>query len=233
MTLPVSTNIKTPILNELSAVGGTDDVRFLYRRLISYFPSLSDAEISAIKNDSNQSWRKIVQKAGKLLDEENLISRNRGIWTITEKGNQMCQAENSGIIFTQTEDKPLSHQNIQIMLIEIGAYLGFYSEMEFEYYDVIWRENVNSQRISHIFEVQSKGNLDSAFAKLKRAYDAQRSKPFLILASERDTNRAKNSLLREFRELENVLVILSFAELNKIHQNLTEISQFLPKFLQI
>lgn len=58
-------------------------------------------------------------------------------------------------------------------------------------------------RISHVFEVQSKGNVDSAFAKLKRAFDAQRSKPFLIVASERDTKPAKQSLSREFREPEN------------------------------
>ena len=76
------------------------------------------------------------------------------------------------------------------MLLKIGEILGYYAEIEFEYYDVIWRETETSKRISHVFEVQSKGNIDSAFAKLKRAFDAQRSKPFLILASERDTNRA-------------------------------------------
>lgn len=233
MTLPISTNIKTPILNELTAVGGTDEVRFLYQRLISYFPSLSDAEIFAIKNETHQSWRKIVQKAGKLLDEENLIARKRGVWTITEKGIRLTQAENSGIIFSQQKNEIASHQDIQRMLIEIGECLGFYAVMEFEYYDVIWRENVKSPRISHVFEVQSKGNLDSALSKLKRAYDSQRSNPFLILANERDTKRAQNSLLREFREIENVIVVISFTELQKIHQNLSEISQFLPTFLQI
>lgn len=233
MTLPISTNIKTPILNELSAVGGTDDIQFLYQRLISYFPSLSDAEISAIKTNRHHSWRTAVQKAGKMLDEENLITRRRGLWTITEKGLQFCQTEKSGIIFTQQKIETLSHIGIQQMLLEIGECLGFYAEKEFEYYDVIWRENVKSQRISHIFEVQSKGNLDSAFAKLKRAYDLQRSKPFLILANERDSKRAQNSLLREFREIENVIVIISFTEVQKIHQNLSEISQFLPKLLQI
>jgi hypothetical protein len=230
MTLPISTHIRIPILNELSAVGGTDDVWFLYRRLIPYFPSLSDAEISAIKTDSNLIWRKLVQKAGKFLDEESLIRRNRGIWTITEKGKNLCEAENSGIIITQTPNKRLTHQNIQQMLKEIGEFLGYYAEIEFEYYDVIWRETIKNQRISHVFEVQSKGNLDSAFAKLKRAFDAQRSKPFLVLTSERDSNRAQNSLSKEFSELETALVIISFAQLSKIHQNLLEISQFLPKF---
>ena len=214
MPLPLSPNIETPILQELSAVGGTDDVRFLYVRLISYFPSLSDAEISAIKAGEQKYWKKAVQKAGKILDENNLIRRERGIWSLTEKGRKSVEAETDGII------------------VKIGEILGFYAETEFQYYDVVWRETPQSQRLSHVFEVQSKGNLDSAFAKLKRAHDAQRSKIFLILSSERDTNRANKSLMQEFRELENVLMILSFVELRKIHENLSAIADFLPNFLR-
>jgi hypothetical protein len=57
------------------------------------------------------------------------------------------------------------------------------------------------------------------FAKLKRAFDAQRSQPFLILSSERDTNRAAQSLNREFREIQEALTIISFVELEKIYDN--------------
>ena len=119
------------------------------------------------------------------------------------------------------------------MIVEVGMSLGFYAETEFEYYDVIWRESRQSPRISHVFEVQSKGNIDSAFAKLKRAYDTQRSKPFLILASERDTRRAVKSLINEFREIQAVITILSFVEMRKIHENLHSIAEYLPKFLKV
>ena len=233
MSLPISSTIEIPILQELNAVGGTDDVRFLYERLSGYFPQISESEISEIKRGGNNSWRKGVQKAGKMLDEKNFIRRSRGIWTITEKGNAVIESESSGFTLTNLKSAELNHLNIQEMLIEIAESLGFYAEKEFEYYDVIWRENKNSSRISHVFEVQSKGNIDSAFAKLKRAFDAQRSKPFLILSSERDTNRALKSLNQEFRELEKSITILSFAELRKIHENLAAISNFLPKFLRV
>ncbi len=234
MPLPLSPNIETPVLQELSAVGGIDDVRFLYERLISYFPSLSDAEISAIKSGTHKYWKKAVQKAGKTLDESNLIRRERGIWSLTDKGNRLVQAETEGIIFAKIapENAALSHKQIQEMLVKIGEILGFYAETEFQYYDVVWRETPKNLRLSHVFEVQSKGNLDSAFAKLKRAHDAQRSKIFLILSSERDTNRANKSLTQEFRELENILTILSFVELRKIHENLSSIADFLPYFLR-
>lgn len=234
MPLPLSANIEIPILHELSAVGGKDDVRFLYERLISYFPSLSDAEISAIKAGEHKYWKKAIQKAGKALDQNNLIRRERGNWSLTDKGRKSVEAETEGIILSNpdTEKESLSHKQIQSMIVEIGEILGFYGETEFEYFDVVWRETQKNQRLSHVFEVQSKGNLDSAFAKLKRAYDAQRSKIFLILTTERDTNRANKSLAQEFRDLENVLTILSFTELKKLHENLSSIAKILPNFLR-
>ena len=234
MSLPFAPNIEMPILQELSAVGGTDDVRFLYERLISYFPSLSDAEVFAIKSGENKYWKKSVQKAGRMLDENRLIIRERGLWKITDQGKRTVAKESEGFIHTKNAalNDSLSHQEIQTLIVKIGNILDFHAETEFQYYDVIWRETAASTRLSHVFEVQSKGNLDSAFAKLKRAHDAQRSKIFLILASERDTNRAAKSLTNEFRELENVITILSFVELRKIHDNLAAIAGFLANFLR-
>lgn len=233
MSLPFTTNLEMPILQELKDVGGSDNVRFLYLRLIRYFPSLSDAEISEIKNGVNKKWRGAVQKAGKTLEEQKYIRRNRGVWQITENGRITVENETSGFSLTQTVGKPLNHQIIQKMIVEVGEILGFYAETEYEYYDVIWRESRKSPRISHVFEVQSKGNLDSAFAKLKRAYDTQRSRPFLILDSERDTNRARKSLDQEFREIRENITILSFVEFRKIHENLNAVAEFLPAFLKV
>lgn len=233
MALPLTTNIEIPILQELVAVGGADDVRFLYERLISYFPSLSDGEVSEIKNQSNRKWRGAVQKAGKVLDENNFIRRERGLWQITESGRKRVESETDGFVIASSEKAFLTHEIVQRMIVEIGEILGFYAVAEFEYYDVIWRESRESQRISHVFEVQSKGNIDSAFAKLKRAFDAQRSQPFLIISSERDTNRAAQSLNREFREIQDALTVISFVELEKIYENLRVIKDLLPKFLKI
>jgi hypothetical protein len=233
MTLPLTSNIEIPILQELVAVGGSDDVRFLYQRLISYFPSLSDGELFEIRNNANRKWRNAVQKAGKALDERRYIRRERGFWQITESGRKLVSLESDGFVISKPEADVLTHERVQQLIVEIGDFLGFYAAPEFEFYDVVWRTSRESQRISHVFEVQSKGNIDSAFAKLKRAYDAQRSHPFLILSSERDTNRAAQSINREFREIQEALSILSFVEIQKIHVHLDDIRELLPKFLKI
>lgn len=233
MALPKSTDIEMPILQELVATGGADDLRFLYERLIAYFPQLSSAEIMEIKGGENRNWRRIVQKSGRILQEKKFIEREHGFWKITEKGRSAVENETTGFTLTKTKIQTLSHTDVQEMLLEIAGFLGFYAQMEFQYYDVVWRETETSQRLSHVFEVQSKGNLDSAFAKLKRAYDAQRSKPFLILASEADTKRAIKSLNQEFQNLHSVITILSFVELKKVYENLKSASEILPKFLEI
>lgn len=232
MPYPKISAIEMPILQELSATGGAEDVRFLYDRLTAYFPQLSDAEIRAIRAGKNATWRRFVQHAGRELDENGFLRRARGFWTLTEKGKREVENESAGFEIARAETVELNHRTIQQMLVEIGETLGYFAETEFEFYDVVWRAAAASPRLSHVFEVQSKGNIDSAFAKLKRAHDAQRSKVFLLLASERDTNRARQSLLREFHELSGYLTIISFAEINRVHQSLGSIAEILPKFLE-
>lgn len=233
MSFPKVSSIKNPILQELVAVGGKDNLRFLYKRLIPYFPQLTLEEINQVKSGSNRKWRKLVQKAGKLLEEGGLLKRNRGIWTITEKGFLAVEAETSGFTLTKSKFEEISHLDVQKMLLEIGEILGFSSEMEVEFYDVIWRETKQSPRFSHIFEVQFKGNIDSAFAKLKRAYQSQRTKPFLILSNEKDLNRANKSLMREFNDIAEVTTILTFAQIQKVHKNLQSQKDIISSFLEI
>lgn len=232
MPIPKVSSIEMPILQELVATGGADNLRFLYERLSAYFPQLSEKEIGEIKDGTNKAWRNAVQKAGKFLDEQKLIERERGNWTITERGKKEVEKETSGFTLTKSSENNLSHTTIQEMLVKTGECLGFYAETEFEFYDVIWRETPNNQRISHVFEVQSKGNIDSAFAKLKRAYQAQRTKPFLVIASERDLNRARQSLVREFQDIGAAVTILTFVQVKRVHQNLKSIAEILPKFLE-
>jgi hypothetical protein len=233
MSLPVSSSIEIPILQELAATGGTDDVRYLYTRLIAYFPQLNESEISEIKSGENKYWRKAVQKAGKSLDENKCLLRNAGHWTITKKGYETAQIESSGFTLAKLQSNPSTHVTVQESLIEIGNCLGFDAEMEFEYYDVVWRETKKSSRLSHIFEVQSKGNLDSAFAKLKRAYQSQRSKPFLVISSEKDLNRARKSLAQEFQDIEKAVTILTFVQVKQLHRNLIPIQETLSQLLEI
>jgi hypothetical protein len=231
MPFPKNSSLEMPILQELVAIGGAEDIRFLYSRLANYFPQITDKETALIGSNTLEAWRKFVQRAGRELYEKGFITRERGHWIITEKGRIEVVAETQGFVVTKNESQELSHGVIQMMLAEIGESLAFCSETEFEFYDVVWRETEKSPRLSHVFEVQSKGNIDSAFAKLKRAYAAQRSKIFLVLASERDLRRARQSLTREFHDLENTVFILTFSQVAEVYSNLKKVSEILREFL--
>lgn len=237
MAYPSVERIELPVLQELVATGGVEDVRFLYDRLVAYFPQLSDADVRALANGHRKAWRRLVQRAGRALDERRELKRARGHWTITERGRRRVAEE--GLHFQPSdpaaapEERPLTHVDVQQMLVEIGRVLGLHAETEFDFYDVIWREGERSPRLSHVFEVQHKGNVDAALAKLKRAYDSQRSKPFLVVASERDTNRAERqlSLARTgpFHEIGRVTTILSFEQLRRLHRALTSVEDTLAQ----
>ena len=232
MSFPNSTTIEMPILQELVAIGGADDVRYLYDRLTAYFPQITDQELKEIRENNLANWRKLVQRAGRELDGKGLLERDRGFWKITEKGREKVATEVTGFELEQNVSIKPSHADIQRMLLRIGEILGFYGETEFEYYDVVWREVPRAARLSHVFEVQSKGNIDSAFAKLKRAHEAQRSQIYLVVSSERDLKRAKLSLSREFQDIEQSLTIMTFAQIQKTYRNLRTVGEIISAFLE-
>jgi hypothetical protein len=242
MTLPGVARLELPILQELVATGGADDVRFLYERLISYFPQMNGSVAPSFAREDRQ-WRRHVQGAGRVLDEKRQIERSRGLWSITNNGRKRVDEEAPS--FTYAPDEPqtapaaaseFSHVEVQRMLLDIGRALGFHAEMEFDYYDVVWRAGETSPRLSHVFEVQRKGNVDAALAKLKRAYESQRSRPFFVVASERDTNRAQLQMsLAEtgaFHEIGRVTTILSFEQLLKLHRAITSVEDLLAGFIE-
>jgi hypothetical protein len=243
MAYPGAARIELPILQELVATGGSEGVRFLYERLIGYFPQLDEMEVRAAANGHRQTWRRLVQRAGRALSDKRELERRAGRWTITRGGRRRVNDEslqfslhNPTATTTVASQNILSHADAQTMLLEIGRALGYHTEREFEYYDVVWRANQSSPRLSHVFEVQRRGNLDSALAKLKHAYEAQRSKPYLIVMTERDTNRARKHLSQArtgaFHEIGRVTAILSFEQISRLHRTLTSVEELLAEFFE-
>src|SRR5204862_517798 len=116
--------------------------------------------------------------------------------------------------------RTLSHKDAQAMLVEIGTMLGRHAEAEFDYYDVVWRDSSNSPRLSHVFEVQIAGSVDSALTRLKHAYDAQRSRPFLIVADERSARFAGKRLTGSFHEIWEVITVIGVGDLQRLYEAL-------------
>src|SRR3954469_17251038 len=63
MAYPSVERIELPLLQELVATGGVEHARFLYDRLVAYFPQLGGDEVRAAVNGHRRQWRRLVQGA--------------------------------------------------------------------------------------------------------------------------------------------------------------------------
>jgi hypothetical protein len=235
MPLPESTRLELPILQELQATGGSDQVRYLYDRLMGYFPQLTERELAERTAGGRNRWRMLVQRAGKQLAETGELKRDQTRWTITPRGVQRVADE--AVQFEPVNSpaaqvaRTLSHREAQALLVELGVLLGRHAEAEFEYYDVVWRESAHAPRLSHVFEVQIAGNVDSALTRLKQAYEIQRSQPFLVIGDERDGIVARKRMTGSFHELQRYVTIIGVGELQRMHEALKAHEVLLAKLL--
>lgn len=235
MPFPDIERMELPILQELLAAGGADQLRYLYDRLVSYFPSLSADDLEERTQAGRIRWRAAVQRAGRQLEEKGELNRDRAHWSLTAKGRQRIDAESLRVTANLKSDaeteREVSHKEAQRMLVEIGLMLGRHAESEFEYYDVVWRESASSPRLSHVFEVQVAGSVDSALTRLKHAYDAQRSRPFLVIADERAARFAAKRLTGSFHEIWEVVTVIGTGELKRLYDALCSQKDLLMKII--
>jgi len=229
MVLPESARLEGPILQELLALGGEERLRVLYRRLLAYFPHLDAGE----RTWTSARWRAVVQRAGARLVKKGELRREAGRWQLTERGRQRAEVEKMSLelLPAGSPRRALSHEELQTMLVEIGRLLGKHAEREHERYDVVWKDSPLSPRLSHVFEVQVHGKLESALAKLKHAYDTQRSKPVLVVSDARDERRAREwlrpYLSGSFHEIGDVTIVLGAEDVRRLHRALTSVHDVL------
>ena len=233
MSFPEAARVELPILQELKATGGSDQLRYLYERLVRYFPQLTPQDLSQRTEAGRSRWHHVVQRAGRQLAAKGEIRREQMRWELTPQGRRRVEAEAMQVTPGPARDeqpaRALPHKEAQSMLVEIGLMLGRHAEAEFEHYDVVWRDSPSAPRLSHVFEVQIAGSVDSALTRLKHAYDAQRSRPFLVIADERDTRFAGRRLTGSFHEIWEVVTVIGVGELQRLYEALKAHAPLLKK----
>jgi hypothetical protein len=224
MSFPETTRLELPILQELKGAGGGDQLRYLYQRLPRYFPQLTGQDLNERAENGRSRWARAVQRAGRQLEDKGELRREKDRWKITARGLKRVEAEAMTLDAREApaerKEKTLTHNQVQTMLVEIGLMLGKHAEAEFEHYDVVWRDSASSPRLSHVFEAQIAGSVDSALTRLKRAYDEQRSRPFLVIAGERDKRFAGKRLSGPFHEIWDIITVIGVGELHRLYEAL-------------
>src|SRR5262245_48750640 len=235
MPFPETSRLELPILQELKATGGGDQLRYLYERLPRYFPQLTPEDLDERAENGRSRWARAVQRAGRQLEEKGELRREKNQWRLTARGLKRIEAEamtpDAREAPAERKEKTLTHNQVQTMLVEIGLMLGKHAEAEFEHYDVVWRDAASSPRLSHVFEVQIAGSVDSALTRLKQAYDAQRSRPFLVIAGERDRQFAGKRLTGSFHEIWDIITVIGVGELQRLYDALKAHQTLLEKIV--
>ncbi|HEX4951695.1 MAG TPA: hypothetical protein VFZ34_33865, partial [Blastocatellia bacterium] len=202
-------------------------------RLTRYFPQLTPQELAEKTPAGRSRWHRVVQIAAKHLLEHGELRRVGSVWELTSKGARRVADEDLLIapapITTESPARTLTHKEAQAMLVEIGTLLGRYAEAEYEHYDVVWRDSRSAPRLSHVFEVQISGSVDSALTRLKHAYDTQRSQLFLVIADERDERFAGKRLSGSFHEILPIITVIGTGELQKLYAALKAEQALLEK----
>lgn len=174
MAFPKRNELELPILIEIEAAGG--EVRpaaALFKELATYFPQLTTSDLRATNKTGVNTWENRVHWARLKLVHQGHVDRARyGIWRITDKGRARTKAE-VGDVGEVRKKKESTHGKLARQIEEIGHILGKYARREYPdepyKYDVIWKEAESFPRITHVFEVQDKGNVVEALARLKHS----------------------------------------------------------------
>jgi hypothetical protein len=121
-------------------------------------------------------------------------SPKRSFWEVTTK------AIIEPIVTPAAKEESL-HRSLKRKIREIGYILGKYAKEEYPaspyVYDVVWKEVEGLPRPCHVFEVQDKGAVDGALAKLQHARDIWKPKLFLVVTGEKDRKKV-DILLKPF-----------------------------------
>lgn len=140
--------------------------------------------------------------------------KGRGVWQATSKG-------------LGTRRLPLSHKQIKEMLFEIGKWKGRIPMREHRIdqrrVDVVWKK-VKEGAPYAVFEVEIKGNLFEALAKLKHAWDMWNARIFIVTPEEK-FKEIKELVKGSFHEIRGVLGIVSCVQVRELHEALRKVAQ--------
>jgi hypothetical protein len=228
--LPDAARVELPLLQELLALGGSEDRRRIEARLCRHFPQLWAADSLAGDPAARRRFARVVSRAVSRLCLLGELTRDRARLLLTERGRRRAEAEalhlspppapEAGFAEGTGTDRSEAHRQAQEILIEIGRMLGRDARAEHDTYDVVWRSGPRAPRLSHVFEVQVRGSVDGALSRLSRAHETMRSRPFLVVADERDARFAERRLHEAFPALAPHLTLIGMGELLRLHEAL-------------
>jgi hypothetical protein len=240
MSYPKQSEVELPVLLEIERAGGElrPNAAF-FQEIATYFPQLTDEDLRATNRTGINTWENKVHWARLRLVHKGEIDKSRyGVWRITDAGRDRVKRE-VGEVTEIRGRKESVHTHIGRQLEEIGRILGKYARRELKdgpySYDVVWKDAEWLPRVTHVFEVQDKGNILEALVRLKHAYDNWGARLFLVVTGERDRTRVERLLIPyfsgAFHEIGPATALLNPQEVEELHSTLSRFRDVLGRFV--
>lgn len=127
------------------------------------------------------------------------------------------------------------HDEICDMIKEIGSWLGFESETNKPIshgaiVDVIWRTKIgNLGIVNYVFEVQSKGSIDSLILNLQKATKNKSVQKVIAVSDEQQIQKIQNEIKDLPESFRDSMSYLEVPDVTQMFENLSEVTMVIKK----
>lgn len=174
--------------------------------------------------------KKILLEEG--LNCENLLAVDYFLWEVAEHIETIMPERTQDIVTVDNKISDFIHKDTIDKIVDIGTMLGFdaMSEVKVAHgakVDAIWSVNIgNMGRVIYVFEVQTKGNIDSLILNLQKASTNKAVQAIVAVSDEKQLNKIKN----EAEPLRTVDIKLwNYESVNEVYENLSKASNVINK----
>ncbi|MFI3261131.1 MAG: hypothetical protein R3Y13_05425 [bacterium] len=182
------------------------------------------------KNIKNEMILKGVQEA-------NLLTVDFMFWDIIEPLSKLNEEKNikndcvKGDVIVNKNDS--IHKTIIEQIVEIGIWLGFESESEIKVatgavVDAVWQVKIgNMGKVMYVFEVQSKGSIDSLLLNLQKANNNSAVQGIIAVSDEKQIDKIKKECID--LPIESKLKLWNFQEVTEMYDCLKKSNEIINK----
>ncbi len=171
------------------------------------------------------------EKAG--LKDTSLLALDYFMWNELQVEDNLTQIH----ITKPKEEKPITpeesefiHDDIRDKLRDIGQWLGFASKIEQKVsegskVDTVWEATIgNMGRVIYIFEVQTKGSIDSLILNLLKSLNNPAVQGVVAVSDAKQMEKIKKHAL-DVKELRDKLKYWDYEEVSRVHESLEFVNE--------
>ena len=170
------------------------------------------------------------------LKDADLLTVDYFIWQGLEGkdvhpfGKQSTQPAKEALDEAPTEQAEFIHNDIRDKVRDIGEWLGFHGETEKKVadgskVDTVWEATIgNMGRVIYVFEVQTKGSLDSLILNLLKSLNSPAVQGVVAVSDEEQIEKIKRHAAA-VKGLAEKLVYWDYEDVLQVHESLQQVNE--------